>query len=88
MRELLRKFPAEFVFVIIYLTFLACYNYAEIAKFLPRFAIPVLPFLLFSARNWIPNNRLLLWPLAVFSSLIAIAARIGLPAMFGFSLHG
>lgn len=90
-RTILQRYPAELAFVIGYLGFLACYNpYNDdgIAGPLPRYAIPVLPFLLFTARNWLPNNRFLVWPMALLSALIASSALVGFKAVFGFSLHG
>ena len=88
MRTMLQRYPAELTFVIAYLGFLACYNFGGVADFLPRFAIPVLPFLLFAAHNWLPNNRFLVWPIAVLSVLIASSAVVGFKAVFGFPLHG
>jgi branched-subunit amino acid transport protein AzlD len=88
MRTIPQRYPAEFTFAIAYLGFLACYNFGGVAVFLPRFAIPVLPFLLFTAHNWLPNNRFLVWPMAVLSALIASSALVGFKAVFGFSLHG
>jgi len=67
---LLRTYPAEIAFVIAYLIFLACYNYPLVMNYFTRFAIPVIPFLLFAARKWLPKSRLVLWPLAVSSALI------------------
>ena len=81
------SYPAELTFAIAYLCFFACYSYGEVARHLPRFAIPVMPFLLFIARNWLPNNRFLVWPMAVLSALIASSALVGFEAVFGFSLH-
>jgi len=98
MRTMLQRYPAELTFVIAYLVFLACYNDTGAAdalpgaegaaNSLPRYAIPALPFLLFTARNWLPNNRFLVWPMAVLSALIASSALVGFEAVFGFSLHG
>jgi hypothetical protein len=67
---LLRTYPAEIAFVIAYLSFLACYNYGGVMNYFLRFEIPVIPFLLFAARKWLPKSRLVLWPLAVSSALI------------------
>jgi hypothetical protein len=86
MRAVLQRYPAELAFVIAYLGFLACYNIGLVAETLPRFAIPVLPFLLFTARNWLPKNRFLVWPMAVLSALIASSAPVGFREVFGFSL--
>jgi hypothetical protein len=83
----IRRFPAELAFVIAYLGFFACWNYDDLARFLPRFAIPVYPFLLFSVQDRLPTNRYFLWLLVIVSALIASADLVGFKAVFGFTLH-
>jgi len=85
-RTIPRQYPVEVVFLIGYLAFVACYNYDRVADFFPRFVIPVLPFLLFAAGDWLPINRFVVWPLAVFSALIASSALVGFRTVFGFAL--
>ena len=65
--------PSEALFASIYALFLLSYNYRDIAWFIPRFFIPVLPLLLYSLRDWIPRKRRLLWELALLSALVASA---------------
>jgi hypothetical protein len=83
---LLRRYPAELVFVSAYLIFLVCYNTEIVIPHFARYSIPVIPFLLFAAYNWLPTNRFVLWPLAIFSALIASSGLVGFETVFGFSL--
>ncbi|MBS1804650.1 MAG: hypothetical protein JST28_14905 [Acidobacteria bacterium] len=83
----IRRFPAELTFVIAYLVFFACWNYDDLARFLPRFAIPVYPFLLFSVQDRLPTNRYFLWLLVIISALIASVDLVGFKTVFGFTLH-
>lgn len=86
-RAMWQGHTAELAFVIGYLGFSACYNEIDLASFFPRLMIPVYPFLLFAARDWLPKSRKMLWILVLFSALIASVDLVGLRAVFGFSLH-
>jgi hypothetical protein len=83
-----KAYPAELIFVAGYLAFFACYNFDGIARSLPRYALPVYPFLLFSAQNWLPKRRLVLWILVIASALLASADLVGFKTVFGFAVHG
>ena len=85
---LLRRYPAEFFFVAAYLIFFLCYNNEAASHLFARYSIPIIPFLLFAACNWLPTNRFVLWPLAILSALIASSGIVGFKSVFGFSLHG
>ena len=85
---LLRRYPAELGFVSAYLIFLVCYNSETVITHFARFSIPVIPFLLFAAHDWLPTSRFVLWPLAIFSTLIASSGVVGFESVFGFSPHG
>lgn len=86
-RAIQQKYQAEFAFVIGYLVFMTCYNEVDAAAFFPRLAIPVYPFLLFVAQDWLPKSRLVLWSLVLLSGLIASADIVGFRTAFGFSFH-
>jgi len=83
----IRRFPAELTFVFGYLCFIACWNFDDLAGFLPRLALPVYPFLLFSVQDRLPTNRYLLWFLMIISALIASVDLVGFKTVFGFALH-
>ena len=85
---LLRHYPAEFFFVSAYLIFFLCYNNEAASHLFARYSIPVTPFLLFAARDWLPTKRFVLWPLAILSALTASSGIVGFKSVFGFSLHG
>lgn len=70
-RGIRQKYQAELAFAVGYLGFLACYNDPDMAFYLPRFAIPVYPLLIFTAQDWLPKRRLVFWPLVLLSGLIA-----------------
>jgi len=86
-RDYAEEYPSELIFVAGYLCFFICYGYQDVAWFLTRFMIPVYPFLLFAARDWLPKNRVVVWILVLGSSLIASADLVGFNAAFGFALH-
>ncbi|WP_109487350.1 hypothetical protein [Occallatibacter savannae] len=83
----IRRFPAELTFVIGYLCFIVCWNYNDLARFLPRLTIPIYPFLLFSVQDRLPTNPYLLWLLVIISALIASVDLVGFKAVLGFGLH-
>ena len=87
-RTCAEKYPSELVFVIGYLGFFICYSYQEVAFFFTRFMIPVYPFLLFAAREWLPKNRIISYlDPGVLSSLIASTDLVGFKTVFGISFH-
>jgi hypothetical protein len=81
------EFHAEVLFVTFYLCFLACYNHDWVLSAWPRFSIPVLPFLLFAADNWLPRRRITVWLMTSASALLVAAEAIGFKAVFGISLR-
>lgn len=44
----------------------------------PRFAIPILPFVLLAFRRWIPEDRRVLWGIATVSSVLAACSALGI----------
>ena len=59
--------PVERMFACTYAAFLLCYNFDYVALYVERFLLPVLPCVLFLLREWIPVNRLILWPFVALS---------------------
>jgi hypothetical protein len=80
------KYQPEAVFVTTYTFFFLSYNYIEIFWFFPRFVVPVLPLLVFSARDWIPRDRRVLWGATVLSALLSAAVLVHFKNVFGFGL--
>jgi hypothetical protein len=77
-RQYARSHPVETVFAASYLIFLYTYNSAYWARSnFPRFAIPVLPFVLLALGRWIPKDRRLLFGLGLISPVLAAASAIG-----------
>jgi Gpi18-like mannosyltransferase len=69
----------EVVFAAPYLLSLYCYNYPMWARGnFPRFAIPIVPFVLIALRRWLPKDRRLLWMLAPVTAVLAASSAIGI----------
>jgi hypothetical protein len=77
-----RTRPAEMFFAVSYLVFIYTYNSYWVRGSFPRFAIPILPFVLLALNKWLPKDRRLLWGLAVASSLLAAFSAIGIRTIF------
>jgi hypothetical protein len=74
-----RNYTAEACFVFIYC--LALYTYDAPAwsrSNFPRFALPVLPWMLVFLRRYLPKYRAVLWTLAVVSPALAAASAVGI----------
>jgi hypothetical protein len=70
--------PVEILFLIPYLWCLYTYNYPHWARGnFPRFAIPILPFVLIALDRWVPKDRRVLWVLGVVMSVLAGASALG-----------
>jgi hypothetical protein len=78
-REYAREHPPEAVFAGLYLLSLYCYNYPSWARgTFPRFAIPIIPFVLLALIRWFPKDRRLLWILAPVTAILAASSAIGI----------
>jgi hypothetical protein len=77
--------PVETMFACSYSAFLLCYNFDGAVLYIQRFILPVLPFILFAVRKWIPRDRRTLWPLAGFFILFNTVVLFGLKAVFGLT---
>jgi hypothetical protein len=79
MRQHVSEHAAEFLFAFLYIAFLFTYNSQRWAGTeFPRFAIPVIPFLLLSLREWIPKPRAVLYSLSVISPVLAASSALGI----------
>jgi hypothetical protein len=77
LREYLRKFPVEGEFFAFYLFLLFTYNsYWARAEF-PRFAIPIVPFVILGLLPWIPKDRRVLWAFGLFSAALSAVETVG-----------
>jgi hypothetical protein len=77
--EYRKAFPVEFVFAVLYLGFLFTYNssYWSFAEF-PRFVIPAVPILLVGVKSYIPERRIVIWPLAAACAVLAALSAVGI----------
>jgi hypothetical protein len=67
------------IFAVTYFIFIYTYNSPFwMRRSFPRFAIPILPFVLLALNKWLPKDRRLLWGLAVVSSVLAACSAIGI----------
>ncbi len=79
--------PAELVFAVIYFVFLYTYNSPHWARTtFPRFAIPIVPFVLVALERWIPKDRRLLWCGAAVSSILAASSALGVRNVYAILL--
>jgi hypothetical protein len=75
----------EVVFAAPYLLSLYCYNYPMWARGnFPRFAIPIVPFVLIALGRWLPKDRRLLWILAPVTAVLAASSAIGIRNVIHF----
>ncbi|MBI3475481.1 MAG: hypothetical protein HY010_07095 [Acidobacteria bacterium] len=78
-RQYSRDHVAEIVFAAPYLLSLYCYNYPYWARgSFPRFAIPIIPFVLLALFRWFPKDRRVLWALAPVMAVAAASSAIGI----------
>ena len=77
--RLLKRMPVELYYAAGYLAFLFCYNSPQWARAeFARFAIPVLPLIYLSFARWVPQDRRIVWTLAVISPVLAACSAIGI----------
>jgi hypothetical protein len=78
-RAYCRLHLVETAFLVPYLWCLFTYNYPHWARGnFPRFAIPILPFVLLAFRGWIPKDKRVLWGIGVLSSVLAACSALGI----------
>lgn len=78
-----REHLAEAIFALLYIAFLFTYNSQTWARAdIVRFAIPVLPFVLLSLRDWIPRQRAIVYGMGILCAGLAAFSAIGVPNIF------
>ena len=78
-RAYARQHVPEIIFAAPYILSLYCYNYPMWARGnFPRFAIPIIPFVLLALRRWIPADRRLLWVVAPVMAVLAASSALGI----------
>jgi hypothetical protein len=78
-RQFAQTHPVEALFTAIYFVFLYTYNSSFWARVtFARFALPVLPITLLALDRWIPKKPLVLWIVAIVSSMLAAVSAIGI----------
>jgi len=83
-----KKHTAEACFVLLYCLALYTYDAPGWSRSnFPRFAIPVLPWILVCLRRYLPTNRKVLWALAVIAPCLAAASAVGIRQTWGFLLQ-
>lgn len=74
-----RANPAEALFCGLYILTIFCYDYLAWARgSFMRFAILVLPFILFALLRWLPKDRRLIWSLSIVGSVLSACSAIGI----------
>jgi hypothetical protein len=74
-----RSHTAEAVFVVLYSLAICSYDTSGWSRSsFPRFAIPLLPWILVFLRRYLPANRKVVWALAVITPSLAAASAVGI----------
>jgi hypothetical protein len=77
-RAYMSEHRTEFLFAFLYIGFLFTYNSQYARAEFPRFAIPVLPFVLIALEPWLPKSRVVLYALCVVASVLAGCSAVGI----------
>ena len=84
-RRYVRANPHEAVFVSLFLIAIFCYDYLIWARSnFMRFSIPVMPFVFFALRRWLPKDRRILWFIGTLASFLAAFSAIGIRNVIHF----
>jgi len=79
-----KAYLAEVWFVCIFSLALVTYSSREWARTdFPRFALPILPWILVFLYRYLPKNRAVIWTLAVVTPILAAASAIGIRNVAG-----
>jgi hypothetical protein len=79
LRKYSRTYPAEVCFACLYWVALFTYSSPEWARAeFPRFALPLLPWILVFLCGYLPKQRWVVWSLAVITPALAAASAIGI----------
>jgi len=87
LRNYARSYPAEACFASLFFLALFTYNAREWARAeFPRFALPLLPWVLVFLYRYLPKRSWVTWSLAVITPVLAAASALGIrnvvPALF------
>ncbi|MFZ2491711.1 MAG: hypothetical protein WA208_09515 [Thermoanaerobaculia bacterium] len=74
--SMFRAIPVEAVFACCYVAFLFTYDSAFAWSELPRFLLPVLPFVFAAFSSFVPRGRWFYWAMAVVSGVLAGASAV------------
>jgi hypothetical protein len=87
-RQYFREHQPECLFGLLYIALLFTYNSSRwaINEFV-RFAIPALPFVLVSLRDWIPKSRIVLYGLGMLFAFIAASWIVHMRNVFPMLFH-
>jgi hypothetical protein len=78
-REFSNSHIVEATFAAFYLLAIYSYNLPYWARgTFPRFAIPIVPFVLLGLLQWLPKSRYVLWPLSIVSPALAACSAVGI----------
>lgn len=77
-RPYIGEHKPEFLFAFLYLAFLLTYNSEWARAEFPRFAIPLVPFVLSALEPWVPKSRIALYAVCVIGSILAACSAIGI----------
>ena len=77
-RAFARNHTVEVLFCALYIALLFTYNSAWARTAFPRYAIPVLPFLILAFERWIPKDRRFLWAFALASTVLSAFSTLGI----------
>jgi glycosyl transferase family 87 len=77
-RPFVNQHRAELLFVFFYLVFLFTYNSGWARAEFPRFAIPLVPFILVALEPWVPKSRVVLYTVCIIGSALAASSAIGI----------
>ncbi len=79
LRKYASSYPAEACFICFYWVALFTYSSPEWARAeFPRFALPLLPWILVFLYGYLPKQRWVVWSLAVVTPALAAASAIGI----------
>jgi len=77
-REFARDNVIEILFCTLYITLLFTYNSPWARAAFPRYAIPIIPFVVLAFARWIPKDRRLLWAFGLASTVTSAASTVGI----------
>lgn len=77
-RSYVDEHRSEFLFAFFYVAFLFTYNSDWARADFPRFAIPIVPFVLKALEPWLPKSRGLVYPLCLVGTILGACSALGI----------